>query len=585
MSRPASRLTPVKELAFFLLACGAALAQIPGDRAKLAGPHPGYTLASLMPAGLQPGVTGLDFLSDGRLVLCTWGGNHLALTPPSRKGEIYFVSNVDADDVSKVTYKRFASGLQEPLGLKIVNDTLYITERQALAALVDKNGNGVLDSGEYRQVASYASGDARHEFFFGLLYKDGWFYGAHSLSLIAGGPAAVPQPHANRGTYLRVEKSTGKTEYLSGGAREPFGWAMNPDGEMFSTEVQGTWNPFSAFTQVRAGRFYGHPQVNQNPPATFDKAPYNPPAVMLPQSEIANAPGQPLYVKEGIFRGQYLYGDVTYGGIQRIFVEKVAGEYQGCVMRFSAGFIGGVGRLLWAPNGDLIVGEVGDPDGNWHEPGKKPYGLQRLRPNGKTAFEILSMRSRPQGMEIEFTEPAAADANAAAHYEVDAWTYKRTSDYGGPKIDQKKLSISSVQADPERKKVYLEIKGLQTGYLVHLRLNGLKSAAGAAPWSTESWYTLNAFGSGKPFDPPVPTARVSGLDLRFGFAANALTFDVAAPEDYVLTLRDARGALEARRRGRGPARESLPAASLRRGAHIATLETPSGRVSRLIPIP
>jgi hypothetical protein len=559
-------------------------AQVPGDRSKLVAPHPGYTLATLMPQGLQPGVSGMDFLSDGRLVLCTWGGNHLALTPPSRKGEIYIVSNVDADDVAKVTYTRFATGLQEPLGLKVVNDTVYISERQALAALYDKNKNGALDSGEYRKVAAYASGAERHEFFFGLLYKDGWFYGAHSLSLIAGGPAAVPQPNANRGTYLRVDKNTGRTEYLSGGAREPFGWVMNPEGEMFSTDVQGTWNPFSSFTQVRPGRFYGHPQIDQSPPSPYDKLPYNPPAVMLPQSELANAPGQPVYVKDGIFQGQYLYGDVTYGGIQRIFLEKAAGEYQGCALRFSAGFIGGVGRLIWAPNGDLIVGEVGDPDGNWHEPGKKPYGLQRLRPNGKTVFEMLSVRSRPKGMEIEFTQPAAADADQAVHYEVDTWKYQRTASYGGSPIDKHKLTVDTVKVDAARKKVYLAIKGLQTGYLVHVRLNGLKSATGAAPWSTEAWYTLNALGTGNAFDPPVTTApRLTRDALKVYRAGDRIVFGVAAEEAYVLKVFDARGALEREFHGKGAGRQSLSIQGLARGAHEVLLETPSGRVSRLIP--
>ncbi len=334
---------------------------------------------------------------------------------------------------------------------------------------MDKNNNGVLDSGEYRKVASYTSGADRHEFFFGLLYKDGYFYGAQSLSLLTGGTAAVPQPNQNRGTYVKIEKKTGKTEFISGGAREPFGLVMNPSGEMFSTEVQGTWNPACAFTQVRPGRFYGHPQAQQVPPNLFDIMPYNPPAVQLPQPEIANAPGQPVYISSGIFKDQYFYGDESYGGIQRVFLEKVEGEYQGAVFRFSAGFTGGVSRLAWVANGDLIVGQIGDEGGgNWLELGKQAYGLQKLKPNGKTAFEMLSIRSRPKGMEIEFTEPVAANANLAANYQVKSWYYVRAKDYGGPKMDPKTLTITSVQVSPDNHKVYFQVT-VAGGYRLEMR--------------------------------------------------------------------------------------------------------------------
>ncbi|HKP97163.1 MAG TPA: hypothetical protein VJ385_15545 [Fibrobacteria bacterium] len=562
-----------------------AQAQTPGDRDHLKGVHPGYKLVGVAPAGLQPGMSGMDFLSDGRLVICTWGGDHKVLVPPSRKGEIYILSNVAQDDSSKVAYKKFATGLQEPLGLKVVNDTIYISERQALAALADKNGNGILDEGEYRKVAAYASGADRHEFFFGLVYKDGSFYGAHSLSLVPGGKAALPQPNANRGTYVKIDKATGQTEYIAGGAREPFGFVMNPAGEIFSTEVQGTWNPACAFTQVRPGRFYGHPQVGQSPPNPWDAMPYNAPAVLMPETEIANAPGEPVYVDKGIFQGQYLFGDVTYGGIQRIFLEKIGDNYQGGLVRFSAGFAGGVSRLKFGPNGDLYVGQIGDADGNWHEPNRKLYGLQKLKPNGNTAFEILNVRSRPKGMELEFTEPVALDADQASRYEVKSWTYVRTAAYGGSKEGSKTLGITKVQVDASRKKVYLEVSGLAAGNLIYVRLVGLKSATGTGAWSTEAWYTLNAFGSGSPFDPPVavapgkPAAAIAG-GFAVSRAGGEVSFRIESARPYLLKVCDARGAVAAEFRGEASGTRSLPVSGLSPGLYTATLVSQGRRLSK-----
>src|SRR5690349_8464914 len=85
------------------IGAGPLSAQGPGDKSKLTAVHPGYDLANLMPAGFQPGITGMDFLSDGRVAICTWGGTHVALVPPTKKGELWIVANSDASDVSKVT--------------------------------------------------------------------------------------------------------------------------------------------------------------------------------------------------------------------------------------------------------------------------------------------------------------------------------------------------------------------------------------------------------------------------------------------------------------------------------------------------
>ncbi len=556
----------------------------PGNRDHLAALHPGYTLINVMPNGIQPGVSGMDFMVDGRLVISTWGGDHTKLTPPSKNGQVYILGNVLQDDTSKYTSKLYATGLQEPLGLKIVNDTIYVSERQSLAMLVDANKNGTLEPIEYKQLAAYTAGGLRHEFFFGLLYKDGFFYGAHSLALVDGGSAAVPQPDANRGTYVKINRTTGVTEYIAGGARQPFGFGMNPEGDMFSTEVQGTWNPACAFTHVRAGRFYGHPQLKQVPANPFDSMPYNPPAVLMPESEIANAPGQPLYVPTGIFKGQFFVGDVTYGGINRIYLEKVNGEYQGGVTRFSAGLQCGPSRLAFGSNGDLFVGEIGDESGNWNEPNKKLYGLQKLKPNGKTTFEMLNAHSRPKGMELEFTEEVALDADQAAKYEVLSWTYTRTADYGGSPVNKKPLAITSVKVDPTRKKVYLEIAGLQTGYLVYIRLVGLKSAAGTSPWSTETWYTLNALGSGLPFE-----STLSMVTPNKGWATSAfkasrfsggIAFKISLFQPYILRILDAKGAQKAIYHGIGPGEHSFATQGLNPGIFMASLES-QGKMATL----
>ena len=128
------------------------------------------------------------------------------------------------------------------------------------------------------------------------------------------------------------------------------------------------------------------------------------PVVWLPQDEIGNSPSTPVALNDGPYKGQMIHGEVTHGGVKRVFVEKINGEYQGCLFRFMQGIEGGVNRLIWGPDGALYMGCIGNP-GNWQQTGKLWYGIQRAKYNNASTFEMLAVRAKTNGVEIEFTEP------------------------------------------------------------------------------------------------------------------------------------------------------------------------------------
>jgi cytochrome c len=216
-----------------------------------------------------------------------------------------------------------------------------------------------------------------------------------------------------------------------------------------------------------------------------------PPAIWIPENEIGNSPSEPVLMHDGPYTGQLLHGDVTHGGIKRDFLEKIGGEYQGAVFRFSQGLAAGVNRMVWGPDGALYVGEVGMVGGwSWKE---KKYGLQRMIFNGQTTFEMLAIRARPNGFEIEFTEPLWPDTHLSeSDFFVQQWWYLATANYGGPKMDLETLRITNITLSDDRTRVSLEIPSLKKEHVVYFRLSeGLKSAAGSGLWSSEAWYTLN----------------------------------------------------------------------------------------------
>jgi cytochrome c len=196
--------------------------------------------------------------------------------------------------------------------------------------------------------------------------------------------------------------------------------------------------------------------------------------------------------------------------LKRVFMEKVNGEYQGVVFRFTEGLEAGVNRAVWGPDQALYVGEIGNP-GNWSHAGGKWFGLQKLKYNGKSTFEMLAVRAKSNGMEIEMTEPLDNNAgNSISDYEVKQWYYLPTENYGGPKLDEQNLKIKLLNISNDRKKIFLQLDGMKPNHLVYIRLKGMfVSSENHNLWSTEAWYTLNQIpqnlqGFSNPVKEPVP---------------------------------------------------------------------------------
>ena len=484
----------------------------PGDGLPLTGVHPDYTLTDLRPDGFEPQVTGMDWLPDGRLAITTWGGAQETVL-----GEVYLIDNVTGNtDPTRVTTKKIAEGLQEPMGIKYVDGTLYVSEKDGLTALVDTNGDEVTD--EYRTIATWPFSGNYHEFAFGMLYQDGYFYVSLGIAMIHGGATADPQPAPNRGTTLKVEKATGEVSYVAGGLRTPNGIGWGPEGDIFVTDNQGAYLPTSKLVRIKQGRFFNH---HMNPDGPYDNQPVTEPVLWLPHGEISNSPSNPLVLPDGVFANQLVFGDVTYGGLQRAYLEKVGDEYQGAVFRMTQGLESGVSRISLGPDGAIYTGGIG-AEGNWGQAGKLKYGLQKLSLSGNDAFDILAMRAVDGGFELEYTQPLseATAQDLASKYVAEQWRYVPTPQYGGPKVDEETLDVTSASLSADRKTVTLMVDGLRPGRVVYVHSpRPFASESGAELWSTEAWYTLNTLPDGST-PPPEYEAESAALAGGTGFNTN-----------------------------------------------------------------
>ncbi|MCG8318050.1 MAG: hypothetical protein MI921_00995 [Cytophagales bacterium] len=370
-------------------------------------------------------------LPDGRLLIATW--NSL--------GAVYLLKGVETGDTTGIRIKRIAAGLAEPLGLKVVDGDIYVLQKQELTQLIDHDGDEVTD--EYRAVCnSWGVTQDFHEFSYGLVFHQGHFYSNLGLAMRL---MSHETQHPDRGSTLKIAPD-GSFKKINFGLRQANGIGIGVDGELFITENQGRWVPSCKVIHVQPGVFHGCRLALKD---SLPDIEMKPPAVWLPQDEIGNSPGQPVYVSEGTYTGQMLHGEVTHGGIKRVFPEKVNGEYQGCVFRFSQGLEAGINRMVRGPDG---------------------------------------------GLEIEFTKPlkAGRDENLT-DYTVQQWRYEPTPTYGGPKLDHTALPVKRIKVSPDRHKVHLIIPDRKEKHVVYIRLNDqLISKDNETLWSGETWYTLNA---------------------------------------------------------------------------------------------
>jgi glucose/arabinose dehydrogenase len=453
-----------------------------------------YTTEKIpLPAGEEMELGSIALMPDEKIAVST------------RRGDIWICSGAYGDDLSKVTWKKFADGLHEPLGMFYKDGSLFLTQRPEFTRIQDTDGDGVADVYETINSDWGISGDY-HEYAFGTSPdKNGDVW----ITLCLTGSA---QARSNwRGWTVRVTPD-GKMIPTCSGIRSPGGIGFNAEGDTFYTDNQGLWNGSSSLKWLKPGSFQGNPTGNKfhtlanlpAPPEPQDKSrvlaehlkypDFIPPAVVFPHTKVGQSPTavEPDLSggKFGPWSNQLLVGEQTHSQIQRVYLEKINGIYQGAVFHFLEGYDCGIIPAKMDNTKGILF--AGGSNRGWGSRGTKPFTFERAKWTGKTPFEILAMNAKPDGFTLTFTEPVdPASASNPASYSMNAWTYIHQSGYGSPEVDQASQTIKSATVSADGKSVHLVIEGLVRGHVHNLKAPEVKSASGTGLWHKEAFYTLN----------------------------------------------------------------------------------------------
>ncbi len=444
-------------------------------------------LTVIEPEDLVLEVGGLDVLPDGRPVVAT------------RRGEVFVVEGAYDEPPFDCTFKRFAFGLHEPLGLRVLEGAVWVVQRPELTRLVDEDRDDRADLFETVCDGWGVSGNY-HEFAFGpKLDGQGRMWVTLNLGFCGGlGKSVVPW----RGWAVIVDPRSGALTPVCGGLRSPNGLGAAASGEMFFTDNQGDWIGTCKLSHLDFGDWHGHPGGDGwYDEAGFAAPPgetaFKPPAVWFPYGRMGQSASDILLDDTGgtfgPFAGQLFVGDQTNATLMRVFLERVAGAWQGACFPFRGGFDCGVNRMCFGPDGSMFVGNTSR---GWGSVGRRSYGLQRVVYSGVPPFEVLSMEALPDGFRLGFTrevdEKAAADGSG---YAMRSFTYLRHEKYGSPEVDGRDHAILEARVAPDRRSVDLVVEGLRAGCVHELTMRGVRDGAGEPLLHAEAYYTLNAIPS------------------------------------------------------------------------------------------
>ena len=426
---------------------------------------------------------GFDFFEGGdRAAVCTW------------MGDVWLVDGINSKP-QEFTWTRIATGMFQPLGLKIVEGKIFVTCRDQITQLVDTNDDGETDY--YRAFNHDAQVTEHfHEFAMGLQTDaHGNFY--YTKAARHAKTALVPQ----HGTLLRVSPDGKTTEIIASGFRAPNGVCVNPDGTFYVSDQEGHWTPKNEINLIEKGKFYGNLMGYHR---GLTEADITSPMVWM-HNDFDRSPAEQLWVnsdKWGGLGSQLINLSYGTGYVYVVMEEKVNGRVQGGVVRIpDFDFPTGVMRGRFHPgDGQLYACGLFGWAGNKTRPG----GFYRLKHTGKPVHLPVAIHATKNGISLTFTN--ALDAKTAADpesYSVHRWGYKRTRNYGSRdyKADgsqgRDRVEVTGAKLSADKKSVLLQIADMKP--TMQMQIEYKIDAQDGAYLSHRIQNTIHAIGNNGPF--------------------------------------------------------------------------------------
>lgn len=411
------------------------------------------------PWGSRMRTGAFDFFADGRAAVSTWNG------------DVWIVSGID-EALDNLEWQRFATGLFDPLGLRIVDDVVYVHGRDGLTRLIDSNNDGEADRYECFNNQIYITA-AFHEFAFDLQTdQEGNFYFTKGAPVNPGGRGFMKiVPH--HGTILKVSRDGSTIETVATGMRAPNGMGVSPTGIITSGDNEGTYMPRCRLNWIEKPGFYAGVKDTAHRTPVPDQPDL--PLCWMPM-EVDNSGGGQVWVTGsawGDLQGRLLH--YSYGTCSTYLVlsERVNGQMQGGVVRLPANYTSSCMRGRFSPiDGQMyVIGLKG-----WQTSAAREGGFHRVRRTSRPLDLPVALSTCDKGVYLTFS--SVLDAETAADPEsfgVQVWNYRYSQNYGSPELSILHPERKIAQGKPNRDSLKVTSSKLSTdGHTVFLAIEGMQ---------------------------------------------------------------------------------------------------------------
>lgn len=424
----------------------------------------------------------IQFLPDGTGVVVTIDG------------DVWIAHGIQTS-AGAVQWRRFASGLHEPMSVAIRDGQIYVFDRNGIWRLRDTDGDGEADVHELFSNAFAQTADLRE-------FPSTLRLAPHGEFVIAKGGQQATTLGKHNGSVLRIAADGRSSTVLGYGFRQPSIGVNLRTGLVTASDQQGQYIPSTPLHIVRDGQFYGF--LADFLPKEKYPAPIAEPLTWLPHPVNASALAQ-----------VWLF-DAKLGPLNDAMVHIGFNRPELFVVRFNERRSrpqAAVMSVTQAFDFTPLNGAVNPADGQLYLAGFQVIGwgnvidalggIGRVRYTGAPVTLPREVVPMDQGILLRFD--VALDpvrARDPASYSIQTWSYQRTYKYGSPqyKADgtpgQDAWPSSAAYLSADGRSVFVAVPGMKP--VMQLRVGwSLVTALGAA-------FAQNAYTTPyelAPFDP------------------------------------------------------------------------------------
>ncbi|MFA6545198.1 MAG: cytochrome c [Limisphaerales bacterium] len=449
----------------------------------------------------------IQFLKDGTGVMVTIDG------------DVWLARGL-RDSLGEIRWKRFASGLHEPMSCAIRDGQIYVFDRNGIWRLRDTNGDGEADVHELFSNAFAQTADMR-EFPSQVRPAPGGEF------VIAKGGQQATTLGKHNGSVLRVSADGRRATVLGYGFRQPNIGVNLRTGLVTASDQEGQYIPTTPLHIVRDAQYHGYLAEGLQPREQYP-APIADPLTWIPHSVNASAISQVWLfdAKMGALNDSLVHIGFNKPELFRVLMNNRTAKPQAAVVSVTHGFeFPPLNGSVNPVDGQLYI--AGFQVVGWGNSLDTLAGIGRVRHTGAPVTLPREVVPMDKGVLLRFDVPL--DAKTATNpdsYSLATWHYVRTYKYGSPQLKADGtpgldwLTASSAYLSKDGRSVFVGVPGMKP--VMQLRIGWSLATTDGAKFEENAYTTPYEFAK---FDP-----QAEGFgDINVNLTPRAAAMQTAGP--------------------------------------------------------